>query len=1154
MTPEAALARLAGSSEPLLVGVRHHSPACAAAIPKILAAFAPTRVLVELPADLGHWIAWLGHPELETPVALAAVRSSGEALAFYPFADFSPELAAIRWAVAHGVMIEACDRAYAADRDSDAEPASRGPRNLVAALLDATGTTDTEELWDVLVEARARADEPEATRRAALAFGWALRADSHARGGISEQDRAREATMRAFIARAKGERVAAVVGSFHAAALLSEPLPGEAVELAEIHADLASSDVVGSLVPYAFDLLDSRSGYPAGIRDPEWQARAYAALVSGGTTEDALAEATVAIVREVRALGHVAGIPHAQEAVRMASDLARLRGLPGPGRREMVESIESCLAQGERLGRGRIVARAMERVLVGTRRGVLPREAPRGGLLPHVESLVRELGLPGPGAKKEEPARLTLDPLRSDLDRRRHIALERLAACSIPYASLEDRSSPTSAELLTQRWSVQWTPATDAMLELAGLRGVTLTQAATGALRAEEKRLANDDALDPRARIAGAASAAACGLVELLEERLGALGPVLRESGGLVDVVLALDLVDRLEKGHIAGVPDGSVRVPEALARTSLLGVAVSALEGMTGSTTDEDARAVRELVELALRVRSDEGAFGEGRLGWALDRLASDGSPLMQGAGEAGRVLLGRKSGLSLGTTIASWIDCATDAEAHSALAARLRGALLLATPLFVGHPELESALVDRVDALEDAAFLQRLPALRDGFEVLSPAERARLLEIVAARFGHGPLSLELELDPAELALHAAADLAGTAAIEALGLPLPSAPKSTGKHAVRAPREGQRLTTVDRFRLLLGRQREDLKPEAQRLAGALDELYGHGRGEGSRDYGAGHGAPFPTVREWGDELADLFGDRVREEVLGRAATHGRTSAALELDPEAVTPSIELLEQVLSLKGGLGERDLERLRRLVSRIVDALVDVLAKRVKPALAGLVTPSATRRNVGPLDLRRTIRENLGTARVGVDGQLTLAPDRLFFRRRARRSLDWHVILVVDVSGSMEASVIYSAMMAAILSGLPAVTVRFVAFNTEVLDLSERVDDPLGLLLEVNVGGGTFIGKGLRYARDLVTVPARTLLLVVSDFEEGGSVTRLLSEVRALVESGVTALGLAALDDRGAPRFHRGIAQQLADAGMPIAALTPLELARWVGEQIR
>jgi len=160
----------------------------------------------------------------------------------------------------------------------------------------------------------------------------------------------------------------------------------------------------------------------------------------------------------------------------------------------------------------------------------------------------------------------------------------------------------------------------------------------------------------------------------------------------------------------------------------------------------------------------------------------------------------------------------------------------------------------------------------------------------------------------------------------------------------------------------------------------------------------------------------------------------------------------------------------------------------------------------------------------------------------------------VLVVDVSGSMEASVIWSALTGAILAGVPALTTHFVAFSTEIVDLTERLDDPLGLLLEVRVGGGTHIAAGLRHARSLVTVPSRTLVVVVSDFEEGYPLGGLLAETRALVESGVTLLGCASLDDQGRPRYSVSVASQLVACGMPVAALSPLELARWVGEKVR
>jgi Mg-chelatase subunit ChlD len=177
----------------------------------------------------------------------------------------------------------------------------------------------------------------------------------------------------------------------------------------------------------------------------------------------------------------------------------------------------------------------------------------------------------------------------------------------------------------------------------------------------------------------------------------------------------------------------------------------------------------------------------------------------------------------------------------------------------------------------------------------------------------------------------------------------------------------------------------------------------------------------------------------------------------------------------------------------------------------------------------------------------------PERPVFRTRARKAADWRLVLVVDVSGSMEASTIWAALTASVVAGVPALSTHFVAFSTEVVDLTDQVDDPLGLLLEVRVGGGTSIARGLRHARSLVTVPSRTLVVLISDFEEGGPVGPLLSEVRALVDSGCHVLGCASLDDAGRPRYSVGVAGQLVAAGMPVAALSPLELARWVGERM-
>ncbi|MET9407419.1 DUF5682 family protein [Streptomyces sp. NPDC002935] len=1212
--PRAAVTALAGSVAPYLLGVRHHSPALAAAVPALLDASGADVVCVELPADFQPWLTHLAAPGTVAPVALAGAGEDGR-LGFYPFADFSPELAAVRWARDRGADVVCCDlpmsdpRRHAeatlptADtRTAAADAASMAPPVSFGNALAASGTgRDDDDLWDRCVEVLAPGSAPEAIRRAALGVGWALRSDAAAADGIPAVDLAREAHMRATIARASdgGRRVAAVVGAFHAPALTAVtlspdanpgPVPGprpdasgtEAVATVVDHGVVGEyPSVVTSLVPYAFDLLDSRSGYPAGIRDPRWQ---QAVFKSGGDPEQvraAAARALTDVCRELRAAGHTAGTGEAAETLRMACDLARVRGLAAPGRGEVIEALTTVMGQGEPLGRGRALARALEVVLVGTDRGRIAPGTPRSGLGPCVEAEVTALRLPGP----DDPAsrEVRLDPLRSALDGRREILLQRLAVCGAGYGEAVAVAGTGDAAALTTRWRVSWTPAIPVRLDLAGIRGVTAALAAEGTLR-ETFRKESADGGPTCAHVLSALGAAArCDLPALVAERLADAATVLPAAATLPELLTALDLLEALCRGHLPGTTPESRQAASELA-TDLLESAVRTLTGLAGSDRPEDTAA---LIELASRA-------GEHRLGLrmddALDTLARTGSPLVQGAALAARVLLDLDDAAMLGARTAGWIDTATGPEARHALGRRLGGLLSGAAALLQSAPTALDPLLDRIDTLTDQGFLDRLPALRGGFDTLSPAGRDRLLHTVTERLGDR-LDLSLTASPQLLALWTAADAAGLAALRALRLPTGTngaTPADTGtrtvpdepEHPASAPAAVPRpvptpasssvppsatlrITPTDRWRLLLGRETDRLPQSARRYAHALDELYGTGRGEGSSDLGregrapgqgGGQDASFPTAREWAEELESLFGAEVREEVLARAADQGRSDVLAELDPTAVRPSVGLLTSVLSLAGGMPEAQLARLRPLVRRLVDELAKELATRMRPALTGLATPRPTRRPGGRLDLPRTLRANLAHTRRTADGRIVVVPERPVFSTRSRKEADWRLILVVDVSGSMEASVIWSALTAAVLGGVPTLSTHFLAFSTNVIDLTDRVDDPLSLLLEVRVGGGTHIAAGLAHARSLVTVPSRTLVVVVSDFEEGCPLGGLLGEVRALASSGVHLLGCAALDDTGTPRYSVPVAQQLVAAGMPVAALSPLALARWVGDRLR
>ncbi|MFF3974214.1 DUF5682 family protein [Streptomyces rubiginosohelvolus] len=1271
-TAEAAVEALAaaGPGAPFLIGVRHHAPSLAAALPALLDASDPDVLLVELPAEFQPWLGWLAHQETEAPVALAAVPAAGPGAvpagergpAFYPFADFSPELVALRWAARNGVPAVACDlpladRAWAEGRDGAPTPvpgAASAPvpgegHGLSAALRSRLTGREGDDLWDRLVEAQAPGSTPEALRRAALLTGWALRHEAEARGGVHGTDLVREACMRGHVAEAlaNGRRPAVVVGAFHTPALLRSATGADgtactAVAAAEEagspgpssgpepsaggHADgvAGAAACTVSLIPYTYPLLDSRSGYPAGIRDPEWQHTVLEAAGDPAAVHEALVRTAVRLCAALREQGHPYGPADGREIVRVAGDLARLRDLPAPGRGELLEAVQTVLGRGETYGTGRAVAQALERVLVGARTGRPAPAAPRSGLSPAVEAETAALALPGPqDAHEKAPRDLRLDPARSALDRRRELLLRRLTVCGIPYAQEQEVTGAAGGEGLTTRWRVRWTPATAAMLTAAGARGVTPAQAAEGVLRQRHAAERAEGGPTAAQVVRGLAEAAACGLPAPADERLTELAAVLPASGTLPELLAGLDLLDRIDAGHLAGltepdgpdnrsdgseVPsessgipsDGPAAAPDTAdtaraARTAhaaelLTAAAVRQVEGLTGSEKPEDARALLELAQRADRL-------GGIRLTDALARLAADGAPLIAAAAGAVRVLTGHEEAEAFGERVASWVDGAVDNTSRATLTARLSGVLTVAGPLLTVGAGALDPLLDRVVELDDSAFLARLPALRGGFDTLSPAARDRLLGTVEERLGERVDDLDAD-DPAELARRTAADLAARELLTGLGLPVPPSPHDgrvpppsdhsaaapatvalTGVTPAGAPRAevtpatapateaapaqapARTLAPADRWRLVLGRSSDRLPSGAARLATALDELYGAGHGEGSRGglpgrdgsgAGGGREPSFPGVREWSEELAALFGPGVREEVLAAAAVTGRQDVLAELDPAAATPSVELLRTILQYAGGLPEARLAALRPLVRHLVEELTRQLATRLRPALTGAMTARPTRRPGGRLDLPRTLHANLATARRTADGTIQVIPEKPVFRSRARRSADWRLILVTDVSGSMEASTIWSALTASVLAGVPTLSTHFLAFSTEVVDLTGHVRDPLSLLLEVSVGGGTHIAAGLRHARGLIEVPSRTLVVVISDFEEGGPLAGLLAEVRALVNTGCHVLGCASLDDAGRPRYSTGVAGQLVAAGMPVAALSPLELARWIGEK--
>ncbi|MFX0094863.1 MAG: VWA domain-containing protein, partial [Candidatus Hodarchaeota archaeon] len=172
---------------------------------------------------------------------------------------------------------------------------------------------------------------------------------------------------------------------------------------------------------------------------------------------------------------------------------------------------------------------------------------------------------------------------------------------------------------------------------------------------------------------------------------------------------------------------------------------------------------------------------------------------------------------------------------------------------------------------------------------------------------------------------------------------------------------------------------------------------------------------------------------------------------------------------------------------------------------------------------------------------------------FFARERKKNKWRIIVAIDESGSMMESIIYSAVIASIFASLPSIKTNLVIFDTEVVDLTEEVGDPVDILMKVTLGGGTDITKCLKYVRSLITNPRRTLIILITDFYEGNSYHNLDEQIIHIKESGAHLLGIGALSRSARPVFNRDYARKLNKMGIDVIACTPEKLAPIVAKII-
>ncbi|MET8554003.1 VWA domain-containing protein [Streptomyces sp. NPDC004959] len=370
-----------------------------------------------------------------------------------------------------------------------------------------------------------------------------------------------------------------------------------------------------------------------------------------------------------------------------------------------------------------------------------------------------------------------------------------------------------------------------------------------------------------------------------------------------------------------------------------------------------------------------------------------------------------------------------------------------------------------------------------------------------------------------------------------------------TGHEVSEVLPEEERLR---RWRLVLGGDRGaegtgvSLSGRDLAMDKALAALYG-GRDGGGQPRGGrrqgGLGGSAPDVARWLGDIRTYFPTSVVQ-VMQRDAIERLGLSALLLEPEmleAVEADVHLVGTLLSLNKAMPETTKETARAVVRKVVEELEKKLAAKTRQTVTGALDRSArvSRPRYQNIDWNRTIAANLKNY---LPEYRTVVPEKLIGYGRAARGVKKDVVLCIDQSGSMAASVVYASVFGAVLASMRSLDTRLVVFDTSVVDLTDQLDDPVDVLFGTRLGGGTDINRALAYCQSKISRPSETVVVLISDLYEGGIKDEMLKRVAAMKAAGVQFVTLLALSDEGAPAYDHEHAAALAALGAPAFACTP------------
>lgn len=502
--------------QPYFFGIRHLSPAGAWYLRAFLEEKQPSLVLVEGPSDFCDQLEYMVKPETKPPIAILAYTSQVPVRTMlYPFAAYSPEYQAVLWCKEHGASCRFIDlpsgmflgisaakeameekrllekaqppaKEQEMTRAQEATPAKTDDGMDIYERLDQQAGEDGHEtFWERVME---QAGDAGGYHEGVNLFGARLRELSQDEAPEEAENIVREAYMQrqiqdAVAAGHSPKRIVVVTGSYHVEGLKRWDQGGAMTD--QELAALPGLEAKHTLMPYSYYRLSSRSGYGAGNKAPAYYDLIWEAFCKGEPRRTAYSYLS-RIAGYQREHGTPVSSAEVIEAVRLAAELARMRGGRLPALRDLRDAAVTCLGKGSLAA----ISLAVADTEIGTEIGALPDGISRTSIQEDFYRSLKDL-------KLERYRQITAQDLELDLRENRNVKSEKAAfldlnrsfflhelrVLGVSFAALQavKQDNATWAE----NWVLRWTPEAEIELVEAALSGDTVAQAAS--LRLKER-------------------------------------------------------------------------------------------------------------------------------------------------------------------------------------------------------------------------------------------------------------------------------------------------------------------------------------------------------------------------------------------------------------------------------------------------------------------------------------------------------------------------------------------------------------------------------------------------------------------------------------------------------------------------------------------